>query len=202
LLDRFLNLAPNKNKIQVREAYDNLVAKYREVNRHYHTMEHLRLGLQAYDELFHERQLTRPEFFAWMYHDVIYNSQASDNEERSAVYFMRDRELLGWEIDHPELDLITKVIEATNPSRDAISVVNDIDLSVLGMDEAVYAWYQAGVRKEYAWVDDASWRAGRAAVLKNFLERDRLYLTNEFAARYTSQAYANIRSEFQALLKR
>lgn len=45
----------------------------------------------------------------------------------------------------------------------------DMDLSILGADEAEFDEYEANVRREYNWVDEEGWRVGRARVLKGLL---------------------------------
>jgi predicted metal-dependent HD superfamily phosphohydrolase len=194
--EMFLSKAPSKNKADVQDALDRLILKYTEPSRFYHNLNHLEVGLTAFTTVC-SRSLSAVEFFAWAYHDAIYNSQAQDNEERSAVCFLKDATALGFDID--STDAVTAIIASTSPSKDGICVVNDMDLCILGMVPEVYWQYTVAVRKEYAWVEDEAWTQGRSAVLKRFLEKDRLYLTNEFAARYTSQAYANIRNEYERL---
>ena len=53
----------------------------------------------------------------------------------------------------------------------------DIDLAILGADPARFAQYEAQVREEYAWVPDSVYRQKRAAILQQFLGRDRIYGT-------------------------
>ena len=58
---------------------------------------------------------------------------------------------------------------------DAASVVLDADLAILAAEPAAYSAYVAGVRAEYSHIDDAGWRAGRAAVLAELLRRSEIY---------------------------
>jgi len=48
------------------------------------------------------------------------------------------------------------------------------------------------VRKEYAWVPEPDYRSGRAAVLRSFLDRPRIFSTRAFAERYEAHARSNI----------
>lgn len=57
------------------------------------------------------------------------------------------------------------------------AVLADADLAIIGASPEVYRSYLEQVRAEYAWVDDASWRAGRSRLLDDFLGRPRLYVT-------------------------
>jgi predicted metal-dependent HD superfamily phosphohydrolase len=65
----------------------------------------------------------------------------------------------------------------------------------------VFDGYEAAVRKEYAWVPEAAWIAGRSAVLRSFLNRPFIYLSEEFRDRFEAQARENIRRSLAALEK-
>jgi predicted metal-dependent HD superfamily phosphohydrolase len=43
------------------------------------------------------------------------------------------------------------------------------------------------------------YRRGRKKVLKSFIERERIYFTDEMKARYEAQARKNINSEIESL---
>lgn len=195
----FAAVCPNRNKAQVMAVYASLMAKYREAHRSYHTIDHLKFGIGCALKL--DIKLLPEEVLAWFYHDAEYQPDRDDNEERSAHVFLRDREQLGF----PALDMDTvserveAIIRSTDLSQTPMCVVNDMDLAVLGAEPEVYDEYVRKVRKEYHFVSEDVWRGGRSKVLLSFLDRDRLYLTDKFAAHFTAQAYANIRREFERL---
>jgi predicted metal-dependent HD superfamily phosphohydrolase len=133
-------------------------------------------------------------------HDVVYDSRASDNEERSAEYA---RELLtgfGAERDVREetarLILLTKTHEAS--ADDDGCRLLDADLSILGAEPEVYDAYARAIRQEYAWVPEEEYRAGRRRVLERFLARPHIYFTPAFRAR-EDQARSNIAHEIASL---
>ena len=74
--------------------------------------------------------------------------------------------------------MVTAAHDPTSPDE---AVLCDADLAVLAADPATYTAYATGVRAEYAHVDDAAWRAGRAAVLRAFLDRPVLFHTAAMA---------------------
>ena len=78
-------------------------------------------------------------------------------------------------------------------------VLLDADLAVLGSEPAAYQAYVTGVRTEYGHVDEARWRAGRAAVLRGLLDRRPLYATVEARNRWEARARANMTAELAAL---
>ena len=75
----------------------------------------------------------------------------------------------------------------------------DADLAILGSSPAEYQAYVTGVRAEYAHVDDAGWRSGRATVLRTFLDRQQIYVTPTMRAARERRARANLAAELAAL---
>ena len=62
-----------------------------------------------------------------------------------------------------------------------------------------YADYVAGVRAEYAHVDEAGWRTGRAQVLRDLLALEPLFRTAEGRDRWEAAARANLTAELRDL---
>src|SRR5262245_7984483 len=66
--------------------FDVLLRRYSEPSRFYHTLDHIRVVLETVESLAPSaRNLNAVKLAAWL-HDVIYDSKASDNEERSADF--------------------------------------------------------------------------------------------------------------------
>jgi predicted metal-dependent HD superfamily phosphohydrolase len=111
---------------------------------------------------------------AWL-HDVIYDTRASDNEERSAQYAQQ----LCAELSIPEGALVASLIRKTkthDPGEDLdAQILIDADLAILGASEPIYRHYSDQIRREYAWVPDADYRQGRRRVLESFLSRPRIF---------------------------
>jgi predicted metal-dependent HD superfamily phosphohydrolase len=191
----FLSRTPGK-KIVAQEVLTKLKERYREPHRHYHTLAHIENGLRVYNELCFTPLLPL-EFFAWAYHDAVYDTTQSDNEQKSAEVFMRDAKALGFSME--DSDRVTQLILSTNPSAEPLSVINDIDLTGLGADPAVYDLNTANIRKEYNWVEPEVWRKGRTAVLRQILKRPDLYITEPFISKYTLQAIENMSRELISL---
>lgn len=85
------------------------------------------------------------------------------------------------------------------PGDDAGALVSDADLAVLAGSPTTYQRYVRRVRAEYAHVDDAAWRVGRAEVLRNLLAAENLFATPAGRDRWESRARANLASEIEAL---
>ncbi|MDP9386495.1 MAG: hypothetical protein M3Q48_00850 [Actinomycetota bacterium] len=75
----------------------------------------------------------------------------------------------------------------------------DADLAIIGASPEVYRSYLEQVRAEYAWVHDASWRAGRSRLLDDFLGRPRLYVTEPAFVTLEEPARQNLRWERASL---
>jgi len=179
-----------------------LAAMYGEPHRRYHTLAHVEALLRWWR---HWRALAREprliEAAIW-FHDAVYDPQRSDNEARSAALARGELAALGWATADIErvaaLVLATQHHDADAGDADAWLFL-DLDLSVLAQSAAHYAAYSAAVRAEYGWVDEARFRAGRAAVLRSFVERAAIYRTPELHAAWESAARANLLAELSAL---
>src|SRR5262249_28318648 len=70
--------------LQADRAFETLVQAYSAPGRFYHTLDHVMAVLATVEILAScARNLSAVKLAAWL-HDVIYDSRASDNEERSA----------------------------------------------------------------------------------------------------------------------
>ena len=184
----------------------SLRALHRAKDRHYHGIAHVEALLALARE--HRSALSDPEAVAaaiW-FHDAVYDSRAKDNEARSAALA---REKLGAHVESRRLARIAAMIEATathevpdfadaGARRDA-ALFLDMDLAILGAPPAAFDAYEQAVRREYGWVEEPAWRAGRAAVLKTFLARPHVFHTEEFRSRFERQARQNMARSLAAL---
>jgi predicted metal-dependent HD superfamily phosphohydrolase len=172
-----------------------LLALYRQPDRHYHGLTHIEALLALLDD--HRAEFADPEAVeaAVWFHDAIYDSRRSDNEARSAALAAEKL------IPLASLERVARIvamIEATathaltdlsdEAARRDAALFLDMDLSILGAPQAAFDSYEAAVRREYAWVDDETWRSGRAAVLTKFLARPAIFHTEVFRTRYEARA--------------
>jgi predicted metal-dependent HD superfamily phosphohydrolase len=155
--------------------FEEMVQAYSVPGRFYHTLDHVVQVLATMDSLAsHARNLNAVKLAAWL-HDVIYDSKASDNEERSAFY----AEQLCEELAIPEGPRVAALIRKTkthDAGNDAdAQVLIDADLAILGANEPLYRDYAGKIRQEYAWVPELEYQQGRRRVLESFLSRPRIY---------------------------
>lgn len=177
------------------QAFGDLAAAHAESGRAYHTLDHVLDCLARLDESSaapEDRDLV--EAAIWL-HDVVYDPHRADNEVRSAEWASRTLGSAGISQATVERirDLILLTAHSTPPSDPQAALLCDVDLSILGRDEREFDEYQRRIRREYAWVPEPLYRAGRARVLSAFQKRDRIYLTDYFHDRYERRARANLR---------
>ncbi len=194
----------------------DLVRRYGEPGRFYHTLRHIRRCLWHLDRV---RPWCRDpdlvELVLW-FHDAVYVPGRADNEERSAALLQevaaRAGLDAGWAAEAALLVMATAHAvppatgggSASADGGDAVAdgdaaLVRDIDLAILGEPRSRYAAYERRVRREYAFLGDAEWREGRSRVLRVFFDRPRLYETLHFRETYEARARRNLESSLAGL---
>ena len=202
LHDRWLTLAgitPESIRLG-----DELVARWAEPHRRYHTLDHLVRVLDGIDEFggFAD-DVAAVRYAAW-FHDAVYDGgpASADNEELSAQ--LAQAELSALELPEEQVAEVARLVRLTKEHAVADgdrngAVLCDADLAVLGGDSAAYGAYAEAIRQEYAEVPDELFRPGRAAVLRGLLELPELFRTPVAVERYEARARANLSAEIAAL---
>ena len=182
----------------IESLFNSIVEHYSAKNRAYHNLSHIQSLLSLSESLMDKIQNRDALYFAIWFHDVIYDTKRSDNEEKSAEFAVEALAGLGVPertvATTREMILATKHHRADDLSWDMKAFL-DLDISILGAPEEIYKEYSRAIRKEYSWVPGFLYRKGRMKVLNDFLERERIYNTEEIRARYESQARHNIAEE-------
>ncbi|MEU1178172.1 hypothetical protein ABZ464_11050 [Streptomyces sp. NPDC005820] len=181
---------------------DNLLTRWREPQRRYHTVEHLTAVLDHIDVLEeHADDPAAVRLAAW-FHDAVYLPDRSENEERSAR--LAERALPEAGVGAARTAEVARLVRLTvthdpaGEDRDG-QVLCDADLAILAAPPSAYAAYTAAVREEYHFVPNDAFRAGRAAILRQLLELPRLFRTPYGAERWEATARYNLRSELELL---
>ena len=182
----------------VADAAADLVTRYAEPQRRYHTLEHIDEMLAVTDKLGATEEVTCAVWF----HDAYYEPARTDNEDRSAAYA---RDVLGaLGASAAFIREVARLVESTrlhDPEEDDHNgqVLADADLAILGAATDRYSRYVRDVRAEYAHVSDDDWRAERGRILSDFLERPRLFFSEPMRAACDARARVNLRMELVAL---
>lgn len=176
-------------------AFRDLRERYDEPHRAYHDASHVCACLRLFDDPEVRSLATHPaevEAALW-FHDAVYDTKRTDNEERSAELAEQTFRQAG-----VDADVVARIVALVRATKDHVAttddakLVVDIDLSILGEDAAVYAKFEDAIRREYAWVEPAAYAGGRAAVLRRFLERPAIYATPLLRTRYEARARENL----------
>ena len=184
-------------RIAVEKTYMQIVEAYSTPSRHYHTLAHIQQVLATIQSLENQvRDLPTVLFAAW-FHDIIYDTQAANNEENSAEYAREFLTLLNIPnqiiINVSRLILSTKYHQIASNDFDN-KVLLDADLAILGSSRENYREYMQAIRQEYAWVPKEEYIVGRKIILEGFLQR-RIYLTEELSTLLEVSARENIQAE-------
>jgi predicted metal-dependent HD superfamily phosphohydrolase len=140
--------------------------------------------------------------FAIWFHDAVYNTRRTDNEEKSAE--LAASVLADLQVPDEEISRVREMIIATKEHRfeigsDDMKTFLDLDLAILGVEPSIYREYREAIRREYKWVPAFMYRRARKQILEGFLKRESLYFTTEMAARFEGQARLNIEAEIRHL---
>lgn len=173
---------------------DQLLARYAEPHRAYHTQQHLRECLELFDANLELAEFPAEVELALWFHDAIYDVRASDNEARSADWAASA--LSSADASPASIVRVNALILATRhtsvPTGNDERLLVDIDLSILGAPTERFGEYDAQIRQEYRHVPGLIYRFKRKAILRSFLERPRIYSTDALHERFEQRARANL----------
>ncbi len=184
--------------------FDDLIARYDEGHRRYHTVGHL---MELFDRWREERaELQDPEAVALaiFFHDAVYQIPGPENEKNSADLAVACLGKLGLDPVLVQrvaaLILMTQDHQAPAGDGDAARFL-DIDLAIIGAAPEDYRRYAADIRAEYTPAYDAeAYCKGRLSrFLEPCLAKDRLFHTEAFEARFGQQARVNLAAEAEVI---
>lgn len=186
---------------RLRDLFADIVSRYEEPHRFYHTLQHLAECFERWSELREQADHPAEVEVALWFHDAVYDTHSESNEARSADLAMDVARSLGIEAASAQRihDLIMSTRHAALPVGPDAQLIVDADLAILGAESARFAEYEHQVRQEYAWVPENVFRERRANILREFLERPYIFSTDLFRERYERRARENIRQSLDAL---
>lgn len=153
----------------------DLLARYAEPHRAYHTGAHLLHLLIMIDEL--AAGLAQPvdlvpvRLAAW-FHDSVYDVAAApdgaSDEERSAR--LAEERLSAAGVDPATTREVARLVRLTaghDPEPDDLAgaLLSDADMAILAAEPESYGDYARAIRQEYPHLDEATFAAGRSAFL-------------------------------------
>ncbi|NTW30878.1 MAG: hypothetical protein HGA33_06355 [Candidatus Moranbacteria bacterium] len=134
-------------------------------------------------------------------HDSRMNFIGKDNESRSASFAtdLCGRMGLSMPLTERVLRHIISTDHSGSPDDPDSRLVVDIDLAVLGQDEAAFNEYERAIREEYGFIPEDIYRKRRVEVLRRFLERPSVFLSGHFKERYEKPARTNLETSIERL---
>ena len=198
------------------ELGEDLLARYEQPHRKYHTSVHLSEMLTALKTLYEQHQTATPRavlLAAW-FHDAVYEANPGEDEAASAdlarttltplasTGFLTNREvtaiahLIELTASHQLADGIEEYTSGALTRADAAFFL-DADLAILAADSPRYTRYVAGVRAEYAHYTPDAFTRGRAGILQGFLNRTAIYASDTAHFLWDAPARLNLRTELE-----
>ena len=179
-----------------------LLKRWSEPQRRYHTVDHLAAVLDHVDELAeYAADVEAVRLAAW-FHDAVYLPDRSENEERSARRAERALPEAGVPAERTaEVARLVRLTVTHDPAPGDFNgdVLCDADLAILAAPPSAYAAYTAAVREEYHFVPNDAFRAGRADVLRQLLDLPSLFRTPYGREKWEATARYNLSSELEML---
>jgi len=174
--------------------FRQLVACWSEKHRRYHTLQHLRECFERFDTVRDRAQTPCEIMLALWFHDAFYDPRREDNELRSAEWARECVAAAGLGASKAQrmFDLVMATCHDAVPDDADARLLVDVDLSILGAEPTRFDESDMQIREEYAHVPDTEYRQSRKKVLRSFLDRPRLYSTDDFHALLESRARSNL----------
>ena len=218
---------PNKIRPRLIRAWDsllpghtalgeNLLERYEQPHRKYHTSVHLSEMLTALKTLYkrHHTATPRAVLLAAWFHDAVYEANPGEDEAASADLARTTLTPLAstGSLTNREVTAIAHLIELTASHQLADGIEEytsgaltradaafflDADLAILAADSPRYTRYVAGVRAEYAHYAPDAFTRGRAAILQGFLNRTAIYASDTAHLLWDAPARLNLRTELE-----
>ena len=138
---------------------------------------------------------------ALWFHDAVYDTRRSDNEEQSAVLaeccLLEAGATSALNQSVRDLILSTKTHDASVHKDGPLLI--DIDLSILGSDPQRFREYEKQIRQEYSWVPEDVFNSKRSEILERFLSRKTIYATERYQRSHEGKARRNLEGSLNQL---
>jgi predicted metal-dependent HD superfamily phosphohydrolase len=196
---KMLNYCNNKDLLE--KTFDDLLDLYGSKNRFYHDITHIISLLKRWETSKENIEDDDVVYLAIWFHDAIFSTWKSDNEEKSAelaIEFLSQTSFPKERIEKVAQYILATKTHESNEDND-LNYFLDIDLSILGSEETIYDIYTKQISDEYSFYPTFLYNRGRKKVLTGFLEKEFIYKTAEYRSQLEEQARINIARELENL---
>jgi predicted metal-dependent HD superfamily phosphohydrolase len=165
----YINLQEILNKWKIKDDIVNIDKHWSESQRSYHSIEHLKDLLAVIKKIPSKRKMFEALVITAIYHDIVYDPMAKDNEEKSAEYFLNKCENKEdvWIKKIYDAILDTKAHKSTN---EISKIFNDLDMDVLKRDYPELLKWESGIYSEYKFFGNENYKEGRLKFLEGELD--------------------------------
>lgn len=204
--EKWKKLTSFSKKEELKEQmWEEIVYRYSTQHRHYHNLNHIAHLFTLLDKYFDK--ITNPAVigFAILYHDVVYDTYSTDNEEQSAAF--AEAHLKQLNVNNLLIENVKIFIRATKDHvmPEGVSLKNDLayfldfDIAILGVEEEMYKLYSQKIREEYSKYGDSLYKEGRKLALQRVFATKSIFSTVEFREEMEQKAHENINRELKLL---
>jgi predicted metal-dependent HD superfamily phosphohydrolase len=175
--------------------FDVLLKNYSASNRKYHTLQHLKECFEHLAEIeSHAERLGEIELAIW-FHDIVYDAKRHDNESKSAEWASKCLVRVNAPVDISQRieTLILSTAKHGTPTTIDTAILSDCDLWILGSPVDRFEQYEHQIREEYKHVPSPIFKFKRQQLLRKFLNREKIFNTQHFHAKYEAKARKNMR---------
>ena len=182
--------------------YNKLNTLYCEPHRFYHTGEHIDLCLRNMDSALDVLGQSDIVELAIWFHDVVYDTGSTDNEERSALWFQQFANgVLSEDIIDKVVNCINSTTHRNMPQSAESQFMVDVDLSGFGQDWEGFIKDGEKVRQESSHLSNNAYISSQIKFMNNLLNREKIYSTNYFNSLLESNARENIGRQLDLYLQ-
>lgn len=166
-------------------------------SRHYHSWRHIGQMLGDLDKHFPQHRENDVLKMAIVYHDVVYDATAKNNEAMSARVAMRE---LSPYFEQDDLDEIHRLImltvdHSTTEADQLGKVIIDLDLARMGSEIDEYFENSLLIRREFGMFTDEQWCFGRRAFINKMLDKEYIFQTDYGRVLWETTARLNLCGE-------
>lgn len=176
---------------------------HQEKHRYYHTLQHLESMFYYLNKFENNIQDKSKLVLSILFHDIIYDVKANDNELKSALFaenFLTTNKFGKRLTQNCKSVILASANHKTQTNLDT-NFFLDFDLNILGQSWDKYELYTQQIRQEYIVFPDEMYIPGRIKVLKHFTTFDSIYKTTPFLENFEKQAQINLKKELIHLQK-
>ena len=166
-----MDIQPLLTKWHIRMSQEEILRRWREPHRAYHTCDHLAdvmNQIYAIPNNHITNKYREMLLLAAIFHDIVYDPRRSDNEERSAQLLLQHAP------ETTEIQYIVSIIRDTKthvPRSPLSHIFCDLDMSIVKKPLPDLVRWETGIRMEYKHVPRLLYMIGRVRFLRQMIQR-------------------------------